>query len=270
MVRCVICGAAGRMGKRLVALASEQPDVEVVGAVEHPESNALGLDAGELAGIGKNGIAIRADLAETLTDADVAISFINIPAATVEQGKICADARKALVVGSTGLNTDEEAAFRSVIGGIPVVKASNFSVGITVLLSLVEQASELLGDAFDCEIIESHHTKKKDAPSGTALSLAEAAAHARGWSLADVAKHGREGIVGERPKREIGMHAIRAGDIVGHHTVLFGGTGETLELVHRAQSRDTFAMGALRAASWVVEQRPGLYSMRDVLGLTNR
>ena len=161
----------------------------------------------------------------------------------------------------------QEREFATAAAGIAVVKASNFGVGITVLLTLVERASALLGDTFDCEVVESHHTNKRDAPSGTALSLAGAAASARGWALPDVARYGREGQVGERPKREIGMHALRAGDIVGHHTVLFGGTGETLELTHRAQSRDTFAAGALRAAEWVVGHEPGIYSMRDVLGL---
>ena len=170
-------------------------------------------------------------------------------------------------MGTTGFTAEQDADFARVAQGIPVVKATNFSVGIAVLLGLVEQASRMLGESFDCEIVESHHTKKKDAPSGTAKSLGEAAAAGRGWNLADVACYGRNGIVGERPAKEIGVHAVRAGDIVGHHTVLFGGSGETLELTHRAQSRDNFASGALRAAHWVVGKKPGLYAMKDVLGL---
>jgi 4-hydroxy-tetrahydrodipicolinate reductase len=267
MLRCVICGAAGRMGKRLVTLACENVDLEVVGAVEHPESPAIGQDVGELAGVGRIGVPIGAELADVLSGADVVISFVNIAAACILQGSVCAEAGVPMIVGSTGFTDDEETQFGATVAGIPVVKASNFSVGISVLLSLVENASELLGDGFDIEIIESHHTKKKDAPSGTAISLAQAAADGRNWSLDETARHGREGLVGERPQKEIGMHAVRAGDIVGHHTVLFGGAGETLELVHRAQSRDTFAAGALRAAAWVVGQEPGVYDMRSVLGL---
>lgn len=268
MVRCVICGAAGRMGRRLVALVHEDPNLQVTGAVERADSGFLGEDAGELAGVGTIGIAVSADLPGLLAGADVAISFVNDPAATIEQASVCAAAGTALVVGTTGLTEDQDRAFRAEARGIPVVKASNFSVGITTMLSLVEHASRLLGDQFDCEIIESHHTKKKDSPSGTAFSLAESAAHARGWTVSEVARHGREGFIGERPQREIGIHAVRAGDIVGHHTVLFGGTGETLELTHRAQSRDTFVMGALRAAKWIVSREPSVYDMRDVLGLT--
>ena len=267
MVRCAIIGAAGRMGKRLVALAQDAPGVEVAAAVERAECDLLGSDAGDVAGVGSISVPIAADLPMALSGSDVGIAFVNDPAAGVEQVRAAADAGCAFVMGSTGMDAEQKSEFAAAAAGIAVVKASNFSVGITALLTLVERASASLGEAFDCEVIESHHTHKRDAPSGTAISLAEAAALARGWSLPDVARHGREGQVGERPKREIGMHALRAGDIVGHHTVLFGGTGETLELTHRAQSRDTFAAGALRAAEWVVGHEPGIYSMRDVLGL---
>jgi len=265
--RIVICGAAGRMGRRLVALAREDAALQVAGAVEHAGHATLGEDVGVVAGVGSLGVTITSDLAAALPGANVVIAFVNEPAASMEQAQLCARAGIALVVGTTGLSADQEKDFRREAAAIPVVKASNFSVGVAVLVHLIEEAAALLGPSFDCEIIEAHHTRKKDAPSGTALSLAQAAARARGWKLDEVARHGREGIVGERPAKEIGLHAVRAGDIVGQHTVLFGGTGETVELVHRAQSRDTFAMGALRAAKWVIGRPPGVYDMRDVLDL---
>ena len=255
------------MGTRLIALAAEDAELEIVGAIERQEHPAQGSDAGEVAGAGRLDVPISHDLAAALGNADVAVAFVNDPPVSVEQARLCAAARKPLVVGTTGMALEQDAEFAHQAAPIAVVKASNFSVGITVLLRLVEQASSLLGPTFDCEIVEAHHTRKKDAPSGTALSLAEAAARGRGWELSAVARHGREGLVGERPREEIGIHAVRAGDIVGHHTVLFGGTGEALELAHRAHSRDTFAAGALRAAKWVANQAPGLYDMRDVLGL---
>jgi 4-hydroxy-tetrahydrodipicolinate reductase len=255
------------MGRRLVALAQGEPELCISGAVEQPGNPAIGADAGEIAGVGKIGVEINADLSSGLAVADVAIAFVNNPAASIVQARICSLAKKPLIVGSTGLTADEEKAFNEAATGIAVVKASNFGIGITVLLRLVEEAARLLGPAYNCEVVESHHTQKKDAPSGTALSLAEAVARAWEWNLSDSLRHGREGLVGERRNEEIGMHSLRAGDIVGHHSVLFGGTGETLEFIHRAQSRDTFAMGALRAAQWIVGKPAGRYSMRDVLGL---
>jgi 4-hydroxy-tetrahydrodipicolinate reductase len=267
MIRIAICGSAGRMGRRLVALAHEDPSLEITGAVEIAGCPALGEDAGELAGVGTISVPVTTDLAAAVAGADVVIGFTNSQEASLEQARVCADSGKPFVVGTTGFTDEQNAAFAKVVAPIPCVKATNFSVGITVLLGLVAEAAKLLGSSFDCEIIESHHTKKKDAPSGTAVSLAESVAKARGWKLGDVATHGREGLVGERPGEEIGMHAVRAGDIVGHHDVLFGGTGETLELVHRAQSRDTFVVGALRSAKWVAGRPAGLYTMRNVLGL---
>jgi len=255
------------MGRRLIALANDDPALQVTGAVELMGHVALESDAGEVAGVGRIGVPITHDLGSALLHADVGIAFVNVPAASIDQARICATAGKPLVVGSTGLSADLEKRFREAARPIPVVKATNFSIGVTVLLRLVEEATALLGPSFNCEIIEAHHNLKKDAPSGTALSLAEAVAKAHGWDLQESIRCGRKGLVGERPAGEIGVHAVRAGDIVGTHTVLFGGTGETLELAHRAQSRDTFAMGALRAAKWVVNQPPGLYSMRDVLGM---
>jgi 4-hydroxy-tetrahydrodipicolinate reductase len=267
MVRLAICGSAGRMGRRLVALAHEDPELMVTDAVEVADCPALVEDVGELAGVGTIGVPVTADLATAVANVDVVIGFTNSPEASLEQARVCAESGTPFVVGTTGFTDEQNVAFAKVAAPIPCVKATNFGIGITVLLGLVADAAKLLGPSFDCEIIESHHTKKKDAPSGTAVSLAESVAKARGWNLGDVAKYGREGLVGERPGEEIGMHAVRAGDIVGHHDVLFGGTGETLELVHRAQSRDTFVVGALRSAKWVAAQPAGLYTMRNVLGL---
>jgi 4-hydroxy-tetrahydrodipicolinate reductase len=267
MLRILVCGAAGRMGGRLVALAGEDESLTVTAAVERPEHPSIGRDAGVVAGVAEVGAPIGSDLAVACEAADVAIAFVNDPAVSAAQAAACAQSGTPLVVGTTGMTDEHDAAFVRDAAGIPVVRASNFSVGMTVLLGLVEQASSVLGESYDCEIVEAHHTAKKDAPSGTAINLGEAAANGRGWSLSDVAVHGRSGFIGERPGEQIGIHAIRAGDIVGRHTVLFGGTGETIEMTHQVQSRDTFAMGALRAAKWVVDQPPGIYDMRDVLGL---
>lgn len=267
MLRVLVCGSAGRMGRRVVALAGADPMLEVTGAVEQMGHVALGSDAGEIAGMGRIGVPITQDLNAALMNADIAVAFVNVPAASIDQARACAAANKPLVVGTTGLTPDQEARFREAAKPIPVVKATNFSVAVTVLHHLVEEAAKRLGSSFDAEIIEAHHNLKKDAPSGTALSLAEAIAKARGIDLQTNIRHGRKGLAGERPADEIGIHAVRAGDIVGYHTVLFGGTGETLELVHRARSRDTFAVGALRAAKWLVGKPPGYYTMRDVLGM---
>ena len=267
MLNIAICGAAGRMGKRLAALAHQSDSLRICGAVEAPQHPSIGSDAGELAGLGHIGVPIEDNVRTALAEAGVVIAFTDSPDASIDLVRSCSESGTPFVIGTTGFTEAQDATFAEAARGIPVVKAANFSVGITVLLQLVEEATRMLGPGFDCEIIESHHTRKRDAPSGTAISLARAAAAARGWHLEDVATHGREGLTGERPEKQIGLHAVRAGDIVGHHTVLFGGTGETLELVHRAQSRDTFAAGALRAAGWVVSQPAGLYAMRDVLGL---
>ena len=268
MENIVICGAAGRMGRRLVALAVEDGGFTIAGATEAPGNPTLGQDAGALAGVSPLGVPVVDSLESVLGNAQAVIAFSNSQAASIAQAETCARAGVPLVVGTTGFTKSEDADFALAAAGIPVVKATNFSVGVTVLLGLVEQAARILGEDFDCEIVESHHTKKKDAPSGTAKSLAEAAAAGRNWNLSDVACYGREGLTGERKKEEIGIHAVRAGGIVGHHTVLFGGGEETLELVHRAQSRDTFTLGALRAARWVIDQPAGIYTMKDVLGLS--
>ena len=263
MLRIGISGAVGRMGRRLVALVNEAGDMELAAALEcdgHPD---LGRDAGEVAGVGVLGVAVAGSLD---VKPDVLIDF-TAPGPTLARAKACAEAGVAMVVGTTGMSDEQVTELRDVAGKIACVFAPNMSVGVNVLAKLVRSAAQALGDDFDIEIIEAHHRFKKDAPSGTALKLARAAAEGVGRDLSEVGVYGRQGMVGERSRKEIGIHAIRAGDIVGEHTVLFGALGERIELKHSAQSRDTFVRGALRAARFVAGKAPGLYSMEDVLGL---
>ena len=264
MLRIGINGAAGRMGQRLVALASEARDMTVVTALERDDCDFLGRDAGEVAGIGSIGVPITASI-----DArpDVLIDF-SAPKSAVKRAHECAKSEIALVVGTTGLRPEEVSALKEVARSVPCVYAPNMSAGISVLAKLVKLAAEALGPDFDIEVIEAHHRFKKDAPSGTALKLAEAAAEGLNRNLGEVGVYGRHGIVGERTAQEIGMHAVRAGDIVGEHTVLFGSLGEHVELKHSAHSRETFVRGAIRAAQFVAGKKPGLYSMEDVLGIS--
>ncbi len=264
MLRIGINGAAGRMGQRLVALASDAKDMTVVAALESEGHEAVGRDAGEVAGIGILHLPIT-----TAIEArpDVFIDFSS-PDATVARVGECAQVETALVVGTTGLRPDQVAALKQASTTVPVVYAPNMSVGINVLAKLVTEAAAALGPDFDVEVIEAHHRFKKDAPSGTALKLAQAAAEGLNRDLDKVGVYGRQGQVGQRAAHEIGVHAVRAGDIVGEHTVLFGALGEHIELRHSAHSRDTFVRGALRAAHFVAGKKPGMYTMEDVLGLT--
>jgi len=243
MTRVIITGFKGRMGQALVACAPGHPDLEIVGQIDQGD-----------------------DLAPVLARCDVVIDFSS-HTATVAISELCARHKKALVIGTTG----HDVASRSKIGNrkseIPIVLASNYSTGVNTLFWLTRKAAEILGSGYDLEVVEMHHRLKKDAPSGTAKSLAEILADVRQQHLAKVVRHGREGIVGERTAEEIGVHSVRGGDVVGDHTVIFAANGERLELTHKASSRDTFANGALRAALWVVKQKPGLYDMQDVLGL---
>ncbi len=263
MLRIGINGAAGRMGRRLVALVTEAEDLELAAALEREGHEAIGRDAGEVAEIGPVGVPIAAAITARL---DVLIDFSS-PESTVARAAECARTGTALVVGTTGLSEHEVSALRDAAKRAPCVFAPNMSVGVNVLAKLVRTAAAALGPDYDVEVIEAHHRFKKDAPSGTALQLARAAAEGLGRNLENVAVHGRHGRPGERTAAEIGIHAVRAGDIVGEHTVLFGALGEHVELRHSAHSRDTFARGALRAARFVAEKAPGLYTMADVLGL---
>ena len=264
--KLIITGAAGRMGNRLVSLSQESPHFSLVGATEGKGHPAIGRDIGEVAGCGAVGVSLTEDLAAILPSADVVIDF-TAPAATLHHLEQVVHESRAIVIGTTGFSPEELAKLRALACSIPCVCAPNMSVGINVLLEVVGKVAQTLGEDFDIEVIEAHHHQKKDAPSGTALKLAEALAAAMERDLKKVGVFARHGMIGERKPGEIGMQTIRAGDIVGDHTILFGGLGERIEITHRAHNRDPFVRGALRAAEWVRSQPPGLYTMADVLGL---
>jgi 4-hydroxy-tetrahydrodipicolinate reductase len=243
MTKIIINGAKGRMGQALLACAARIPEVEIVGAVDQGD-----------------------DLGAVIAKADAVIEF-SFHNATLEVARLCAQHKKALVVGTTGHSPEEKAAIVALKLEIPLVIATNYSTGVNTLFWLTRKAAEILGPGFDLEVVEMHHRLKKDAPSGTATTLLEILGDVRKVQLEAELRHGRKGITGERTNAEIGIHAIRGGDVVGDHTVMFAANGERVELTHKASSRDTFANGALRAALWAVRQRPGLYDMQDVLGL---
>jgi 4-hydroxy-tetrahydrodipicolinate reductase len=266
MIKVIVAGAAGRMGGRLVALLKESAALMLVGAVEGKGHVSVGEDAGELAGCGKTGVVISEDLSAIIDRGEVIIDF-SAPAATLGHLRIAAQHRRAMVIGTTGFSPQEMNEFRTLGKTIPCVFSPNMSVGVNVILKVIAEMAKSFGEDYDIEVIEAHHRLKKDAPSGTALKMAEVLAKAVNRDLNQVGVFARKGLIGERRRGEIGIQTIRAGDIVGDHTVMFGGMGERIEVTHRVQSRDTFARGALRAARWVVKQTPGLYDMSDVLGL---
>jgi 4-hydroxy-tetrahydrodipicolinate reductase len=266
MIKVVVAGAAGRMGCRLVALVRDSTALMLAGAIEGSGHHAIGEDAGETAGSGRSGVAITDDLAALMDRGEVLIDF-SAPEATLEHFRIVAQHRRAMVIGTTGLNPSQLEEIKGLARQVPCVLSPNMSVGVNLIYKVIGEMAKTLGDDYDIEVIEAHHRLKKDAPSGTALKIAEVLARAVNRDLDQVGVYSRKGLIGERTKQEIGIQTIRAGDIVGDHTVLFGGMGERIEVTHRASSRDTFARGALRAARWVVRQPPGLYDMMDVLGL---
>lgn len=265
MANLIVAGAAGRMGRLLVSLVAADKTHHLAGALEAPGVAALGRDAGEVAGAGRLGVAITADYAALARPDTVTLDFTNAGAA-LEHLEIAANNGAAIVVGSTGFTPEMEARARVIAPRTRTVIAPNMSVGVNVLMKIVAEVAAILPD-FDAEVMEIHHRTKIDAPSGTAVALGRLIAQARGQDFAAAAIYGREGITGVRPAEKIAVMALRAGDAVGDHTVIFGGQGERLELVHRAQSRESLARGALRAAAWLEKRPPGLYSMRDVLGL---
>ena len=271
-VRVAIAGAGGRMGQALIEATLESGDVALAGALDMPRSAAIGADAGERCGR-STGIRVVSDVDAVVGVADVLIDFTR-PAGTLAHLAACARAGIGAVVGTTGFDAAGKAEIAERACAIPIVFAPNMSVGVTVLAELVEQAARRLGPTFDIEIVEMHHKHKVDAPSGTALKLGEAAAAGAGVHLADHAIYAREGMTGERKPGAIGFAALRGGDVVGEHTVVFAGEGERLELSHRAMSRRNFAAGALRAARFVAARRAsgeaGLYDMADVLGIARR
>src|SRR5271155_5593569 len=260
MANLIVAGAAGRMGRLLIALASRDPAHKIVGALEAHGNSAIGADAGELAGV-----RITGDYAALAQPDTVTLDFTTATA-SMEHLEVASKAGAAIVIGSTGFTPQMETRARELAQKTRTVIAPNMSIGVNVLAKIVAEVAAILPD-FDAEVIEIHHRTKIDAPSGTALSLGKAIASARGVDFAPNAVFGREGITGVRPDGKIAVLAMRAGDAVGDHTVIFGGQGERLELIHRAQSRDSLARGALRAAGWLVSRKPGLYTMRDVLGI---
>lgn len=266
MIKVVVAGAAGRMGGRLVSLIKDSTTLALSGAVEGKGHHALGADAGEMAGCGKIGVPITDDLASLLDQGEVVVDF-SAPEATIKHLRTVAQHHRPMVIGTTGLSSSELDELKSLTRQVPCVFSPNMSVGVNLIYKVISEMAKTLGEDYDIEIIEAHHRLKKDAPSGTALKIAEVLASAVNRDLGKVGVYTRKGLIGERKKQEIGIQTIRAGDIVGDHTILFGGMGERIEVTHRASSRDTFARGALRAACWVVRQPPGLYDMMDVLGL---
>jgi 4-hydroxy-tetrahydrodipicolinate reductase len=265
MVKVVVTGAAGRMGTQIVRLVRATDGMAVSGAVERPGA-AIGQDAGALAGLGPIGVPLVDDLAKALAGADAVVDFTSHEA-SARHAEVCAERGVPLVIGSTGFTPEAKARVAAAARRVPIVLSPNMSVGVNVLFELVRQAGKVLGDAYDVEIVEIHHKKKRDAPSGTAVRLGEVAAEALGRDPKDALAYSRHGILGERPPWQIGVQTLRGGDVVGEHTVYFCGEGERIELTHRATSREQFARGALRAARWIAGRPAGLYDMADVLGL---
>jgi 4-hydroxy-tetrahydrodipicolinate reductase len=265
-MRVAISGVSGRMGRALIEACHRDPGLRLGVALDRPGSAALGRDAGELAGLGSIGVAVRDNLNAALNDFDVLVDFTR-PEATLDYLATCAAAGKKVVIGTTGFDAAGKDRIATAARDTAVVFAPNMSVGVNLCLKLLDLAARVLRDDVDVEIIEAHHRHKVDAPSGTALRMGEVVAAALGRDLKTCAVYGREGVTGERARPTIGFATVRGGDIVGDHTVLFAGEGERVEITHKASSRMTFARGALRAAAWLKDRGTGLYDMQDVLGL---
>jgi len=262
-----ITGAGGRMGQMLIRQVAKTPGAKLVAALEAPGGKALGRDAGESAGLEAMNVKITDDAAAAIAAADVVIDF-TVPAATVAHAEIAAAKGVAMVIGTTGLVPEQAKRIEAAAQRVPIMWAANMSLGVNVLLALVERTAALLDPDYDIDVLEMHHRQKIDAPSGTALALGHAAASGRKIRLEEVWRKTRDGHTGARPSGEIGFATLRGGDEVGFHTVMYAGIGERLELTHRAFSREIYANGALKAAQWVGGRKPGLYTMKDVLGLT--
>jgi 4-hydroxy-tetrahydrodipicolinate reductase len=265
-LRIGISGCAGRMGRMLVAEVAATPGCKLSGGVDAPSSRELGKDIGELAGIGTVGLAAGSDVAALLAASDVVIEF-SIPEATLAHVALAAQARKAMVIGTTGLDDKAHQALAAAAKSAPLLWAPNMSLGVNILLALVEKTASLLDPGYDIEVLEMHHRHKIDAPSGTALALGKAAAEGRKVDLAGKSQRTRDGITGARKRGDIGFATLRGGDNAGEHRVIFAADGEMIELAHRATSRRVFARGAVAAAQFLAPQKPGLYSMKDVLGI---
>jgi 4-hydroxy-tetrahydrodipicolinate reductase len=262
----IVCGVGGRMGGAVVRAIQQSADCRLIAAIDKPGSARVGKDAGEISAAGHLGVPVTDNLDAALKSNTVVIDFTH-PAASMEFLRSAAKKTTPIVIATTGFDDKQLSEIKRLSRRTPTLLSANTSLGVNVLVSLLGKAAKMLGDDYDVEIVEAHHRFKKDAPSGTALALGRAVADALGRDLEKVSVNGRKGIVGERTKKEIALLSVRAGDIVGEHTVIFGGIGERLEFIHRAHSRDTFARGALRAARWLAKRKPGLYGMLDVLGI---
>lgn len=266
MIKVAITGATGRMGKALIEATHANDQTQVAVALERPGSTVIGADAGEIAGVGNLGVALVDDVSKVTGDFDVLIDFTR-PEVTLANLEACRQAGRSIVIGTTGFTDEQKQQIEDAAKDISVVFAPNMSVGVNLCLKLLDMAARVMGNDVDIEVIEAHHRHKIDAPSGTALRMGEVVADALGRDLKECAVYGREGNTGERDRGTIGFETIRAGDIVGEHTVMFADIGERVEITHKASSRMTFANGAVRAASWVMQHKSGLYDMQDVLDL---
>ena len=268
MIKAVVAGAAGRMGSRVINVLSSSEGIRLSAAIERKAHPLLGQDSCGPAGLPVGGVltVITDDLVAALKAGDVLIDF-TVPEKSLEHIKTCADLGKPLVVGTTGFSKEQMGEINKHVQNIPCVLSPNMSIGVNLCFKILAEIAKTIGDDYDMEIVEAHHRMKKDAPSGTAVKMAQVIAQAVNRNLDEVGVYARKGMIGERSNKEIGIQTLRAGDIVGEHTVMFAGKGERIEITHRAHSRDTFAAGAVRAAKWVVGKKPGLYDMQDVLGL---
>jgi 4-hydroxy-tetrahydrodipicolinate reductase len=265
-MRLVVVGAAGRMGRTLIKAIHEHPLTVLAGAIDRPDAAEIGQDAAILAGLAPIGLAVTCDPLPLFAKADGVLDFTT-PEATLQFAALAAQARIAHIIGTTGLDDEHLRKIGLAAHHAPIVQSGNMSLGVNLLAALVKQAAAVLGDDWDIEIVEMHHNRKVDAPSGTALLFGEAAAEGRGVKLADVRDSGRDGVTGARKAGDIGFAALRGGTVIGDHQVIFAGSGERIELSHRAEDRGLFAQGALKAALWAHGAKPGLYSMNDVLGI---
>ena len=266
MIKVCIIGAGGRMGKSIFSVLNNDNDVEIVGGTELEGHGLIGSDLGTANGVGENGVLITQDINEAASDADVIVDF-SAPVSTLKNAEYASGNNKAIVIGTTGFSAEERASLDKMIETVPSVIAPNMSIGVNLLFELSKNVSKIVGSDFDVEIVEAHHRNKVDSPSGTALGLAESVAEGLGVDLNDKAVYERHGNIGKRKEQEIGIQTIRGGDVVGDHTVMFLGDGERIELTHKALNRDNFSKGVLRAVKWIPGKEPGIYTMKDVLGL---
>lgn len=266
MIKIAVAGATGRMGSRITAISKEYEGLQLAGAFERKGHKDIGKDIGQIVGIGDTGVKLVDSLESIIDNVDLIISFTTVEA-SLEHLRLASSKGRAVVIGTTGFSKDNLKEVSELTKKIPCVMASNMSMGVNLLLKVLQDIARVLGNGYDIEIVEAHHRMKKDAPSGTALKMAQVIAEALDRNLDEVAVYARKGIIGARTAKEIGIQTIRAGDIVGEHTVMFGGLGERIEVTHKVSSRDTFARGALRATLWVYGKPAGLYDMQDVLGL---